>query len=142
LVLVTTDEDDWDTAVADLPQRSRAIVERLIAITGPKPSQREAQQVLGIDRGTWRKMRGGDTVRSDVYKKAERNLSDREHELGMDAASTSEVEPADFVEFELTVDAIGLHIIGKGTTANMAEVRKQVADLYREIREGGGETKG
>jgi transcriptional regulator with XRE-family HTH domain len=66
-------------------------------------------------------------------------LDNYDHEISSerDEASTHEVRPADFVEFELTVDAIGLHIIGKGTTANMAEVRKQVADLYREIREKG-----
>lgn len=134
---MTTDEDDWPIAVADLPERSRKIVERLLAITGPKPSQRLVKEVVGIDRGTWRKIRGGDTnVAAVSYRRAENALAEREAELGIDVASTTEVEPVDFVEFELTVDAIGLHIIGKGTTANMAEVRKQVADLYHEIRKG------
>jgi hypothetical protein len=137
LILVTNNEDEWDVALADLPVRSKKIVERLIEFTGPNPSQREAHEILGISRETWRKIRGGAFVRRDSYEKAEARLKEREDELGMDAASTSDVEPADFVEFELTVDAIGLRIVGKGTTANMVEVRKQVADLYREIREKG-----
>ena len=128
-------------------ERGKRIAERREALGADMSVRALAESVAEktppFDRATLTKIENGDpSVRESNLRKVEKHLDALEYEMSMDLpdrdsrneANTREVAPADFVEFELTVDAIGLHIIGKGTTANMAEVRKQVADLYREIR--------
>lgn len=124
--------------------RGQRLIDRLARLGISEMSERELSKVLRIARETWDSIQQGN-ARPSSYEKAEDGLAAYIEEHGLegedepkDEASTGDVHPADFMELELTVDAVGLHIIGKGSPANMDEVRRQIADLYREIR-GKGE---
>lgn len=133
-LVTVTDEDEETTRVA----RGAEIKRRRLALGIKSPN--DLAKRSGVYRDTVQAAENG-KASVGTYERLEAFLdefdSDRE-ELEADEATTAEVRPADFMELEVTVDAVGLHIIGKGSSANMDEVRRQIADLYREIR-GKGE---
>jgi predicted transcriptional regulator len=76
-------------------------------------------------------------VREQSYVAAERTLDRLETEMGMnggpDAVMSTE---AGLMEFDVNVDAIGVHVVVKGPIANAAELEASVARLIRDIRKG------
>ena len=126
----------------DLKARGAAIKMRRLAAGIPTPNAWAER--TGMDRTTIGKVERGEASVGSV-ERLEAWLDAWDLETGsgqavvVDEASASEVRAADFMELEVTIDAVGLHIIGKGNSTNMDQVRKQIRDLYREIRGRGEE---
>ena len=126
LVPVTDADDEMDRAARGAEIKRRRLAYGIRSV-------RAFADGSGVDRQAIAKAEAGEGS-PGTLDRLEAWLNNEFNSGEPDEASTEDVRPADLMELELTVDAVGLHIIGKGTAANMDEVRRQIADLYREIR--------
>lgn len=109
-------------AVDDHTTRGQAIQARLDELS---ISDREFAERTGIDRKTLRRaVAGGEHVRTSTYRAIEAALQQLE---------ATEEEPP-LVSFELHAPN-GMHVTVKGPASTADELRRQVAELVRDLRD-------
>lgn len=85
----------------------------------------------GIDRGTLKAIEEGAPARDSTIGAIERALDELEEAMGLGEGYPS--TEAGLIEFDVNVDAIGVHVVVKGPVADAAEIEASVARLIRDI---------
>lgn len=95
----------------------------------------------GVHRTTVAAIEDGKGFRRSSLTKIERALEHGEAETGLDVAVESPGGPhdSDLIEFDVSGD-FGVHVIVKGPIRDADLLRRQVAELVREIRGAKGDT--
>lgn len=138
--------------VEDLKARGAAIKRRRLAAGIPTVNAwsellrqpAPGRKAMSMDRTTIGKAEAGESSPGSIERLEawldawEHEISSEREEMGADEATSQEVRSSEFFELEITVDAVGLHIVGKaGPDMSPDEVTRQVAELYRQVREKG-----
>jgi AcrR family transcriptional regulator len=117
---------------ADGETRGQAIKRRMEA-RGMGPSELAAE--AGISRGqVYRVIGDRENVTDRSYGACESALDRIEYEHGHGAPDVLLSTEAGLIEFDVDIDAIGVHVVVKGPVENASELEASVARLIRDIR--------
>ena len=92
----------------------------------------------GVSRQTLAEIEAGKGFRASSLTKIVRALERAEAEAGITGTPAQGVESSDFIEFDVSGD-FGVHVIVKGPIRDADLLRRQVAELVRDIRNTKGE---